>query len=197
MLFCQYVGQIEKKDISPTVVCLHHANGVLPPLCQRWADGKNYVRPTSLGNVGPTKVLTLSHHWASVSLLAGKCYGLLTCVSAKLRMSSWVPMTFNRLHTKYSSLDNRHTQQHLTKFSVMLGKMKKASQKNVIKNSQTVTQQFGKKLLPGSGERDCNSYRQSRQFSAHNFFPLNLHSCISRLEKDCRPIWYRTRLGMR
>ena len=70
MLLCQ-CGLIEKNDVSPTVVCLYHANGVLPPLCQCWADAQNYVGPTSLGNVDPTEVLTLSQHWANVSLLAG------------------------------------------------------------------------------------------------------------------------------
>ena len=71
MLSQLYVGQIEENDVSPTVVCLHHTSGVLPPLCQCWAGGQNYVGPASLVNVGPTEVLTLSQHWANVSLLAG------------------------------------------------------------------------------------------------------------------------------
>ena len=168
MLMCQYVGQIEKNDISPTVVCLHHANGVLPPLCQRWADGKKYVGPTSLGNVGPTKVLTLSHRWANVSLLAGKCY----MDSAKLRMSSWVPMTFNRLHTKYSSMDNRHTQQHLTKFSVMLGKMKKASQKNVIKKFSNSDAAIWKKSYSPDLVKETVTVIDSLDSLVHTIFSL-------------------------
>ena len=64
----------------------------------------------------------------------------------------------NLLHAKWSNFAKKKTKKS-TKFSGMLGEDEKKIRENFVKNFKRVTKQIGKRLLPGSGETDCNVSR--------------------------------------
>ena len=67
MLFGQCRANWKKMTSVQRWFAVHHANSVLPPLCQCWADEQNYVGPrwangntVNVGDIGPRGDLNLA-----------------------------------------------------------------------------------------------------------------------------------------